>query len=58
MRELVLVIDAMVLHKGTAWDPKRKCYVDTVDYGAASPEATDEPATEALVFMLVGKTGH
>ena len=32
--------------------------VGTVDYGTAAPEATDEPATEALVFMVVGMTGH
>ena len=52
------VIDAMVLHKGTVWDPKIKCYVGTVDYGTASPEATDKPATDALIFMVVGITGH
>ena len=29
-----------------------------VDYGTAAPEATEEPATDVLVFMVVGMTGH
>ena len=58
MRDVVLVIDAMTLHSGTVWDPKSQSYVGTVDYGTAAPEATDEPTTEALVFMVVGITGH
>ena len=58
MRGVALVIDAMTLHSGTVWDPKTQSYVGTVDYGTAAPEATDEPATEVLVFMVVGMTGH
>ena len=58
MRDVELVIDAMTLHSGTVWDPKSRSYVGTVDYRAAAPEATYELATEALVFMLVGMTGH
>ena len=42
----MFVTDGMVLHKGTVWDRKSKCYVGTVDYRTASAEATDEPATE------------
>ena len=38
--------------------PKIKSYVGTVDYGTAIPENEDELATEALVFMVVGMTGH
>ena len=58
MREVVHVIDPMVLHEGTIWDPKSKCSVGTVDNGAASPEVTNDPPTGALVFMVVGMTGH
>ena len=58
MSEVVLMVDAMTLHKGTVWDPKSKSYVGTVDYGTTIPENEDELATEALVFMVVGMTGH
>ena len=58
MSEVVLMVDAMTLHKGTVWDPKLKSYIGTVDYGTAIPENEDELATEALVFMVVGMTGH
>ena len=58
MSDAVLMVDAMALHKGTVWDPKTKRYVGTVDYGTAIPENEDELATEALVFMVVGMTGH
>ena len=58
MKEVVLIVDAMTLHKGTVWDPTSKQYVGYVDYGMAVPEAPDEYATEALVFLVVGMTGH
>ena len=58
MSEVVLMVDAMTLHKGTVWDPKSRCYIGTVDYGTAIPENEDELATKALVFMVVGMTGH
>ena len=58
MSEVVLMVDAMTLHKGTVWDPKSKSYIGTVDYGTAIPENEDELATEALVFMVVRMTGH
>ena len=58
MSDVVLVLDAMALHKGTIWDPKSKQYVGTVDYGTAMPEVPDDLATEALVFMIVGVNGH
>ena len=32
--------------------------MDTVDYGTALPEAEDELAKEALVFMVSGMSGH
>ena len=58
MVDAVLVVDAMALHKGSFWDPKSRQYVGNIDYGTAIPEAADDPATEALVFMVVGLTGH
>ena len=58
MSNVVLVLDGMAIHKGTWWDPKQKCYVGRVDYGTGIPEADDDLATEALVFMISGVTGH
>ena len=58
MKEVVLIVDAMTLHKGTVGDPTSRQYVGHVDYGTAVPEAPDELATKALVFLVVGKTGH
>ena len=57
MSDIVPVVDAMALHKGTIWGPKTK-HVDTVDYRRAVPEPVDTLAMEAVVFMIVGMTGH
>ena len=35
--DVVLIVDAMSLNKGTWWDPKEWCYVGTVDYGTGLP---------------------
>ena len=56
--DVVLIVDAMSLHKSTWWDPKERCYVGTVDYGTGLPEAEDEMATEVLVFMISSISGH
>ena len=58
MSDVALIVDAMALHKGTVWDPKTKQYIGMVDYGTAVPEVTDSYATEALVFMVSGLSGH
>ena len=58
MSDVVLIVDAMALNKGTIWDPKTKQYVGMVEYGTAVPEVTDSYATEALVFMVSGLSGH
>ena len=58
MSDVVLIVDAMSLRKGTVWDLVSKKYVGTVDYGTALPESPDNLATEALVFMIVGVSGH
>ena len=58
MRDVVLIVDAMELHKGTWWGQMKRCYIGRVDYGTALPEASDNFATEALVFMIGGVTGH
>ena len=58
MSEVVLIVDAMALHKGTFWDQKTKQYVGTVNYGTAIPEPPEDLATEALVFMISSLTGH
>ena len=56
--DVVLIVDAMAIHKGTWWDPKKRSFVGNVDYGTAIPEASDELATEALVFLICGVKGH
>ena len=56
--DVLLVMDAMAIHKGTFWDPNSKSYVGCVDYGLAVPELSDTLATEALVFLAVGIQGH
>ena len=58
MSDVALIVDAMVLHKMTVWDDASKCYIGLVDYGTAMPEPETIEATEALVFMVVGLTGH
>ena len=58
MTDGVLIIDVMELHKGTWWDQKKRCYIGRVDYGTALPEAGDNLAPEALVFMIGGVIGH
>ena len=56
--DVVLIVYAMELHKGTWWDQKKRFYIGRVDYGTALPEAGDNLAIEALVFMIGGVTGH
>ena len=58
MSDVVLIVDAMDLHKGTWWDEKKRCYIGRVDCGTALPDAGDNLATEALVFMIGGVAGH
>ena len=58
MSDVVLIIDAMAIHKGMWQDSKKKCYVGRVDYGTGPPEAEDYLAPEALVFMICSITGH
>ena len=58
MSDIVLIVDAMALHKGTMWDSKAKQYVGTIDYGIVIPEPPEQLATEALVFMISSMTGH
>ena len=56
--DVVLIVDAMELHRGTWWEQKKRCYIKRVDYGTALPEAGDNVATKALVFMIGGLTDH
>ena len=58
MSDVVLIVDAMDLHKGTCWDQKKRCYIGRVDYCSALPESINNLATEALVFMIGGVSGH
>ena len=58
MSDVVLIVDAMALHKDTMCDQKVKQYVGTVNYGPAVPEPPEQLATEALVLMISSLTGH
>ena len=44
--DMVLIVDAMSLYKGTWWDPKEQCYSGTIDYGTGLSEAEYESATD------------
>ena len=44
MKEVVFVIDAMFCTKLQFGDHKHKYCIVTIDYGTASPKATDKPA--------------
>ena len=58
MSEVVMMVDVMSLGKGTMWDPVSKWYVGSVDYRTAVPKISTDRATDALVFMTVGLSGH
>ena len=58
LQDCVLIVDAMAIHKGTWFDPKKGTYVGHVDYGGALLEEEDMLATEVLVFLLCGVSGH
>ena len=58
MRDVVLLVDAMALHKMTIYDKAKNSFVGMVDYGTAIPESETNEATEVLVFMIIGLTGN
>ena len=58
MRDVVLLVDAMALHKMTIYDKAKNSFVGMVDYGTAIPESETNEATEASVFMIIGLTGN
>ena len=57
MRDVVLLVDAMALHKMTIYDKAKNSFVGMVDYGTAITESETNEAAEALVFMIIGLTG-
>ena len=59
-RECCLVFDSMHLKKKTQMNKSTDTFDGLVDYGAdleLENNHMDTPATEALVFLLVGLTG-
>ena len=58
MRDVVLIVDAIALSKMTVYDRGSKSFVLLIDHGKAVPEPEATEATEALVFMVIGITGH
>ena len=57
-KHCILMLDAMALKKEVVYDPKSGGYGGFVDCGNFQPSCRDSLATEALVFMVVGLTGH
>ena len=53
----LLLMPAMAVHKVTFWDPKNWQYVGNMNYGTAVPDACENPAIEALVFLAAGLRG-
>ena len=58
MKDVVLIVDAMSLCKSSLHDLSQDSFAGLVDYGKAIPEPETTDATEALVFIIVGLTGH
>lgn len=57
-RDCNLVVDAMVIRKQVLWSTKYQKFVGFCDFGnEINIEGAEVPATEALVFMLVGLKG-
>ena len=53
-----LIIDAMSTRKQILYDSTQDKYVGFVNYGAIQTEKPDTPASEAVVFLLVGARTH
>ena len=54
----MLMLDAMALKKEIVYDQKNGTYAGFVDCGNFQPSCGDSLATEVLVVMAVGLTGH
>ena len=58
-KDCCLVLDAMAIRSQTVWTPQRDKYFGFVDYGTGIPNPpSDQLASEALVFLLVGTRSH
>jgi len=52
-----LVFDSMCIRKKILYDASEDKFLGYCDFGGIQAEAQETPATEALVFMLVGLNG-
>ena len=57
-KDCCLLLDGMAIRKQIIYDQHADKYVGFVNYGAAIVEPDEQPATEALVFLLTGLQGH
>ncbi len=57
-KHCVLVLDAVALRKEVKNDPTSGGYSGFVDCGQFQSSCSDSFATETLVFMVIGLTGH
>ena len=58
MEDCVIILDTMAIRKDIVYDPKEQKYVGFVDCGTLKAECDDTVATETLVFLVSGLTGH
>lgn len=58
MKDCVLMFDAMAIKQEIVYDQKEQKYVGFTDCGTIEGECADEVASEALVFLVSGLTGH
>ena len=57
-KDCALMLDGMAIRKQVIYDPKKDQYVGFINYGGAVVEPSEELASEALAFLLVGLRGH
>eukprot|EP00795_Rhopilema_esculentum_P001042 gene1042-15371_t len=58
MSDCALMIDAMAIRKQVIYDKGNQKFSGFVDYGGCIPENSEDQASEALAFLLVGLRSH
>ena len=57
-KDCALMLDGMAIRKQVMYDPKKDQYFGFINYIGAVVEPSEELASEALAFLLVGLRGH
>ncbi len=58
MSDCALMIGAMAIRKQVIYDKSNAKFPGFIDYGGVIPEHSENQASEALVFLLVGLRSH